>query len=94
MVEWGFWEWRGQWRGDGKVRGFRLPPEWLEEWCLGQGFPPSQCPSEKFPKGILWGMALVVVVGTSKDFEWVVEQWWKTITMIASVRRTLIFCYA
>ena len=35
----------------------------------------------------------MVAVGTSEGFEWVVEQWWETIMMIALARRTLIFCY-
>ena len=36
----------------------------------------------------------MVMVGISEGFEWVVEQWWETIMVIALVRRTLIFCYA
>ena len=36
----------------------------------------------------------MVMEGTSEGFEWVVEQCWETIMVIAPTRRTLIFCYA
>ena len=50
--------------------------------------------SEKSLRGFLWVRVLVVAAGTSEGFEWVVEQWWETIMVIAPSRRTLIFCYA
>ena len=49
--------------------------------------------SEKSQRGFLWVMVLMVVIGTSKDFEGVVEQWWEAIMVIALARRTLTFCY-
>ena len=53
----------------------------------GQGFPP-QCPSEKLPMVSRWAKVLVALVGTNEGCEWVVGQWWETITRIAPARRT------
>ena len=66
---------------------------WLEEWCQGQGFLLPQYPSEKVRRESRWARVLAVLVRTNKDYEWAVEQWWETITMIAPSRRTLIICY-
>ena len=56
MVEWGLWEWRGRQKGGGRAHKFRLLP-----WCL----------SEKFLRGFLW--VILLVVGTNKSFEWIDE---------------------
>ena len=37
---------------------------------------------------IQWARVLVVLVGTNEGYEWVVGQWWETMSMIALARRT------
>ena len=93
MAELGFEGWKGQQRGDGRAHGFRLLPGWLEEWSQGQGLLLPWCLSGKSLRGFLWARVLVVAGGTSEGFVWVVEQCWEAITVIAPMRRTLIFCY-
>ena len=87
-MEWELWEWKGRQRAGVITYEFRLLPVRIEEWCQGQGFLLSQCPSEKVPRGSLWAKVLAVLVRTSEDYEWVAEKWWETITMIAPSRRT------
>ena len=53
----------------------------------GQGFLLRYL-SEKLPMASRWVRILMVLVGTNKDYEWIVGQWWETMAMIAPARRT------
>ena len=68
---------------------FRLLPGRIKEWCQGLGFLLPRCLSEKLPRVIQWARVLVALAGTNRGYEWVVGQWWETITMIAPFKENL-----